>query len=100
MHSPVGLLGLATAKPPHDLPQEAVARVARDLFEPRFAGYARMAQGFRTAGAGPPQSVMPIEWYLEPRGWPERTAAYLEAGVDLFVQAAEGALAEAELAGS
>lgn len=100
MSSPVGLLALATARPPYDLPQDAVAQVARTLFEPRFPGYARMAQVFRTAGIRTRQSVMPIEWYLEPRGWPERTAAYLDAGVDLFAQAAEGALAEVGLTGA
>lgn len=99
MSSPVGLLALATARPPYDLPQDAVAEVARTLFEPQFPGFARMAQVFRTAGVRTRQSAMPIEWYLEPRGWPERTEAYLQAGVDLFAQAAEAALAEAGLAG-
>jgi len=100
MSSPVGLLSLATARPPHDLPQDAVAQVARSLFAPQFPGYGRMAQVFRTAGVRTRQSVMPIEWYLEPRGWPERSAAYLEAGTELFVQAAEAALAEAGLKGA
>ncbi len=100
MNSPVGLMALATARPPHDLPQDAVAEVARTLFESRFPGYARMAPVFRTTGIRTRQSAMPIEWYLEPRGWPERTAVYLDAGVDLFAQAAEGALAEAGLTGA
>ena len=100
MHSPVAILGLATARPPHDLPQEAVAEVARELFEPRFPDFARMAPVFRTAGVRTRQSVMPMEWYLEPRGWPERTAAYLDAATDLFAQAAQAALDEAGLGGS
>jgi alkylresorcinol/alkylpyrone synthase len=100
MNTPVGLLGLATASPPHDLPQEAVAEAARRLFEPQFPGFERMAQVFRTAGVRARQSIMPIDWYLEPRGWPERTAAYLEGATDLFVQAAERALAEAGVNGS
>jgi alkylresorcinol/alkylpyrone synthase len=100
MSSPVGLLALATARPPHDLPQAAVAEVARTLFASQFPGYERMAQVFGTAGVRTRQSVMPIEWYLEPRGWPERTAAYLDAGVDLFAQAAQAALDEAGLTGA
>jgi alkylresorcinol/alkylpyrone synthase len=99
MNPPVGLLGLATACPPHDLPQEAVAQVARRLFEPQFPGFQRMAPVFRTAGVRHRQSAMPMEWYLQPRDWPERTAAYLEAAVDLFVRAAQDALAEAGLRG-
>ncbi|WP_309607124.1 3-oxoacyl-[acyl-carrier-protein] synthase III C-terminal domain-containing protein [Phenylobacterium sp.] len=43
--------------------------------------------------------IRPIEWYLQPRGWPDRMAVYVEGAVDLFVAAAEGALAEAGLRG-
>lgn len=100
MKCPVRLLAVSTARPPHDLPQDAVAEVARDLFEPQFPGFARMAAVFRTAGVRTRQSVMPMEWYLQPRGWPERTAAYLEGGVELFAQAAAAALAEAGLTGA
>lgn len=99
MTLPVALLSLATARPPYDLPQEAVTEVARGLFAPQFPGFERMAAVFRTAGVRCRQSVMPIEWYLEPRDWPQRSEAYLAGGVDLFVAAAEGALAEAGLAG-
>lgn len=99
MSVPVGLLSLATASPPYELPQEAVAEVARELFAPQFPGYARMAAVFRTAGVRTRQSVLPMEWYLQPRNWPERSAAYVDGAVDLFVQAAEAALAEAELTG-
>ena len=40
------------------------------------------------------------EWYFEPRGWPERTAAYLAAAESLFIEAAQAALASAGLTGS
>jgi alkylresorcinol/alkylpyrone synthase len=99
MDSPAAIVGLATAQPPHDLPQEAVAEAARSVFEPRFPAFARMAQVFRTAGVRTRQAVMPIDWYLEPRGWPERTEAYLAGATDLFTRAAQGALDEARLAG-
>lgn len=100
MNLPVALLSLSTASPPHDLPQDAVAEAARRLFEPQFPAFDRMSPVFRTAGVRMRQAVMPMEWYLEPRGWPERTAAYLEGATDLFVQAAEGALSEAGLRGA
>jgi alkylresorcinol/alkylpyrone synthase len=70
------------------------------MFGERFAGFDRMAKVFHTAGIERRQSVRPIEWFMQPRGWPERTAAYLEGAVDLFCIAAERALAEAGLAGS
>ena len=44
--------------------------------------------------------VKPFEWYLERRGWPERTKAFLEGAEALFVDAAEKALASAQLDGA
>lgn len=44
--------------------------------------------------------MKPFDWYLEPRGWPERTEAFLEGAEALFVDVAEKALASANLAGS
>lgn len=99
MSPPVRLLSLSTASPPHVLPQFEVERAARAVFGPRLPIFERLAPVFANAGIRTRQSVMPIDWYLEPRGWPERTAAYLAAGVDLFVEAAQRALDEAGLRG-
>jgi alkylresorcinol/alkylpyrone synthase len=44
--------------------------------------------------------VKPFDWYLQPRGWPERTEAFLEGAEALFVDVAQKALASAHLAGS
>lgn len=90
----VGLIALSTASPTYELPRKTWAPW-RAVRASRFPGFARMASVFRTTGIRTRQAVMPIEWYLERRGWPERTAAYLSAGVDLFVEAAQGALYEA-----
>jgi alkylresorcinol/alkylpyrone synthase len=100
MTRPVGLLSLATASAPHELAQHEVAEVARSLFQDRFPGFERMAPVFRTAGIRTRQAVMPLEWYLQPLGWPERSAAYLAGAVDLFVSAAQAALHEAGLTGA
>jgi alkylresorcinol/alkylpyrone synthase len=99
MDAPAALVGLATAQPPHELTQEAIADAARSVFEPCFPAFARMAKVFRTAGVRTRQTVMPIDWYLEPRGWPERTEAYLAGATELFIAAARGALDEAGLSG-
>ena len=100
MTAPVRILGLAGANPTYQLPQDDVARVARELFSSRFPGFERMAPVFQSAGIRTRQSVMPMEWYLQPRGWPERMEAYAAGAVELFVQAAQGALDEAGLRGS
>src|SRR3954451_9131749 len=98
--APVRLLSLATASPPHELPQDEVAKAATDLLSPRFPGFARMAPVFMTAGIRARQSVVPFEWFFEPKDWPQRTEAYTAGAVELFVRAAQAALAEAGLTGA
>ncbi len=99
MTLPVALLSVATASPPHVLRQDDVEQAARALFSPTFPNFERMAQVFTTAGVRTRQMVRPIDWYLEPRGWPERTAAYLDGATELFAAAAARALDEAGLKG-
>ena len=96
---PAGLLALSTASAPHQMRQSDAVQIAERMFEGRFSGWERMRPVFDSAGIDQRQTAMPIDWYLEPRGWTERTAAYLEVGTDLFVAAAQGALAEAGLSG-
>jgi alkylresorcinol/alkylpyrone synthase len=96
----VGLISLATAEPPHELPQGEVTEAARSIFRERFPQFERMAPVFETAGIRTRQSAMPMEWYLEPRGWPERMEAYTAAAVELYVRAAQAALDEAGLTGA
>lgn len=100
MSPPVRLLSLSTASPPHELSQDDVAEAARAVFGPRLPIFERLAPVFANAGIRTRQSVMPMDWYLEPRGWPDRTQAYLAAGLDLFAQAASAALDEAGLTGA
>ena len=100
MSPSVRLLAVAGASPPHELRQDEVAQIARRLFADRFPGFERMAPVFASAGIRTRQSVMPVEWYLQPRDWPQRMEAYATAGVELFIQAASAALDEAGLKGS
>ena len=99
MNTPVGIVSLATASPPHELLQTDVAEAAQAIFHDRFPHFERMAPVFQTAGIRARQSIMPMDWYLEPRGWPERTEAYLTGAVELFEAAARKALDAAEAAG-
>src|SRR5205085_11221225 len=55
---------------------------------------------FANTGVVKRHSVKPFYWYLEQNGWPERTAAFLEGAEGLFVDAAEQALADANLRAS
>src|SRR5688572_6370473 len=91
------VLSLATAVPPHVLWQRDVARTAQIVFAGRYAEFERLAKVFETTGIMKRHGVRPLEWYVEPRGWPERTAAYLEGAQALFVEAAEMALTAARL---
>jgi alkylresorcinol/alkylpyrone synthase len=65
-----------------------------------FADFERMTSVFANAGISTRQLARPVEWYLAPRGFAERTAVYLDVALDLFVTAAERALAEAGLEAS
>jgi alkylresorcinol/alkylpyrone synthase len=95
--SAAALISLATASPPHSVDQEVVAEGARRVFAHRYRDFDRLFPIFANSGIERRQTVMPIEWYLEPRTWPERTAAYLDGAVDLFVDAAQQALARARV---
>jgi alkylresorcinol/alkylpyrone synthase len=76
-----------------------VVAAAYELLAPRYPNFERMAPVFQNVGIRTRQSVMPMEWFFEPRSWPERTVAYLDGAVELFARAAEAALAEAGLRG-
>lgn len=97
MIRPVTLLSLATATPPHLLPQELALANARELLAGQFEDFDRLSAVFANAGIASRQLARPVEWYIQPRDFPERTAVYLEVALDLFVNAAQAALAEAGL---
>src|SRR5712691_5823888 len=89
------LISLATAAPPHRMAQDEIADWARHVFATRFRDFDRISRVFETAGVQWRHMIKPKEWYLQPQGWAERTAAYLEGAQDLFVAAAEKALSRA-----
>ena len=94
---PVYLNGLSTAVPPHELPQDLVLKSARRILAPRFEQFDRLSGTFLTAGVDRRYSLAPIDWFEEPRGWPERNALYLEGATELFIEAARRALDTAQL---
>ena len=99
MTKPVALMSLATAVPRHAVLQTDAMDTARGLFAGRYTDFERMSAVFANAGIRKRHLAQPLEWYFEPRGWPERTAAYLETAEALFVEAAQAALVNAGLTG-
>lgn len=97
MPIPVQLLSVATAVPPHVLTQRDVAEAASAMFSARYGEFDRLASVFTTAGISQRHAARPLDWYLAPRGWPERTAAYLDVARALFIDAARQALDRAEI---
>lgn len=93
----VTMLSVATTTPPNILSQDLALSVARELLGGQFDDFDRLSAVYANAGIACRQLARPVEWYLEPRDFTERTAVYLEVALDLFVVAAEAALAEAEL---
>jgi alkylresorcinol/alkylpyrone synthase len=91
------LVSLATSLPPHLLLQKDVLAAAWDVFGPRLPQFETLSSIFANTGIVKRHAVKPFEWYLEPRGWPERTKAFLEGAEALFIQATEKALASAQL---
>jgi alkylresorcinol/alkylpyrone synthase len=94
------LLSLATSVPPHTFLQKDVMDAAWGFFGSRFPDYERFASIFTNTGIIKRHGVKPFDWYLTPRGWPERTAAFLEGAEALFIDVASKALANANLRAS
>jgi alkylresorcinol/alkylpyrone synthase len=96
MHA-AALVSLATSVPSHTFLQKDVLAAAWDVFGSRFPDFERFSSIFTNTGILKRHGVKPFEWYLESRGWPERTKAFLEGAEALFVDVAEKALANAGL---
>jgi alkylresorcinol/alkylpyrone synthase len=96
MHT-AALISLATAVPPNVFLQKDVLAAAWNVFGPRLPQFETLSSIFANTGIIKRHGVKPFDWYLKPRGWPERTKAFLEGAEALFVEAAETALANAQL---
>jgi len=92
------LMSLATSVPPHQFHQKQVLEAARSILAHRYEQFETLAGLFANTGIRHRYGVKPIEWYLEPRGWPERTNAFLDGAEALFITVAQDAIARASLA--
>jgi alkylresorcinol/alkylpyrone synthase len=93
------LVALTTAVPAYRLDQEAVVERARRLFA-GAPGLDRLLPVFANSGIRRRYSAVPLDWFHEPHGWPERNRRYLETALALIESAAGRALDQAGLAAS
>ena len=93
----VHLTGLATATPPNELPQDIVLDNARRILGPKYSQFERMAKTFTTSGVEKRYSIASLDWFQDPKSWPERNALYLSGSKQLFIDAATRALEDAGL---
>jgi alkylresorcinol/alkylpyrone synthase len=91
------LMSLATAVPRFSSEQTVVRDAAGRLFDRETADLARLMPIYDNAGIDRRYSCMPLEWYMKPHGWIERTQLYREHAVDLLCEAARKSLALADL---
>lgn len=97
MPQPVKLVCVATSVPPHVFRQRDVAAAAHRSFSDRYSDFERLARVFESSGIERRYAVRPLDWYLQPLGWPERSAAYLTGACDLVVEATEKVLESASI---
>src|SRR3984957_6198448 len=97
MNHTAALVSLATSVPPHLFHQGETLKAARAGMAERYPRFEALASLFANTGIRHRYGVKPMEWYLERRGWPERTQAFLEGAELLFLDVARKALAEADL---
>ncbi|MFO1059357.1 MAG: 3-oxoacyl-[acyl-carrier-protein] synthase III C-terminal domain-containing protein [Dongiaceae bacterium] len=82
------LLSLATAVPPHTVPQDLVVEHAMRLFDRDRSEIRRMLPVFGNSGIENRHCCVPGEWFLEPHGWVERSRLFVDNAVDLLADAA------------
>jgi alkylresorcinol/alkylpyrone synthase len=78
----VEVLSLATANPPYRLLQADAAARARELY-PQLK---RLWRLYENTGIENRYNCEPIEWYLKPHSWEERTASFQKNALDLLEQ--------------
>lgn len=93
------ILAVACSHPPHVSTQEDVEAYCARIFGAESAEwFARLASVYGNTGIETRHVCMPLEWYAEPHGWPERMELFERHALALMQRAAEQALARAGVA--
>ncbi|MBI3678270.1 MAG: type III polyketide synthase [Proteobacteria bacterium] len=90
------ILALKSANPPYEIGQEDAAKRAVNLFAGR-KDIERLMPIFVNTGIERRYSCVPIDWYLEPHGWTDRTKLFVDNAVTLLEKVATALLTEANL---
>ncbi|GGM04506.1 chalcone synthase [Deinococcus aerophilus] len=88
---------LVTGTPPHHVPQGQLREAARTLF-PRMAARPQMLDVFSNAQIDVRALARPLEWYLQPRGFGEKNAVFVEEARALITRLGAEALRQAGVA--
>jgi alkylresorcinol/alkylpyrone synthase len=89
---------VATASPPHRVPQQELKAFARRTFARDVPGIDDLLAVFEHAGVEERQLACPLTWYEEPRAFPEKNEAYRRVALELAAAAAGEALRRARVA--
>ncbi len=99
-NSATQIYAVGTAYPPYVMRQADVQAQAARVFGQVPGYFRRMASAYGNAGVETRHSCVPLDWYLEPHGWPERTRLYEENATTLLVDAGRACLDHAGVAPS
>ena len=91
------VLAVATATPPHRLPQAEMRAFARRFFARDFAAIDRLLPAFDNTGIHERQFASPIEWYDAPHSFAEKNEVYRRSCLDISTRAATEALRRAAI---
>lgn len=96
-HTPAHIFSVATAYPPYVMSQDDVADRAAEIFGHKPDYFRRMAAAYGNAGVETRHSCVPLDWYRDPHGWPERTQLFEENAIRLLTEAGQACLAQASV---
>lgn len=90
--------GMAMAYPRYRFSQAEISAKAAEVFGHRPELMERMTRTYGNSGVQSRHSCVPLAWYGEPHGWPERMGLFEHNAVELLTEAGRRALAAARVA--
>jgi alkylresorcinol/alkylpyrone synthase len=89
------ILSVATATPPHRIPQPVAKDFARAMFADVYKDIDRLLPIFDHSGVENRNFCVPVEWFYEDHSFSEKNDLYVESALDLSEKAARRALDKA-----
>lgn len=91
------LEAVATGTPDNRVRQDDLQGIARGILEEQAPEHLDLLPVFANTGIEERGLARPLDWYLSPKGWPERAQAFEQAGLELSREVSEAALEQAGL---